>query len=230
MNIRSYKYPGIPVFTLLFLFSVIAVNAQDAIKIDPEHYKVELENDQVRVLRINYNAGESSKMHTHPEGVAVFLTEHTASMKTGDGKTLKMQGNSGDVLWVDKTKHKPMNIGDNSFEVIQIELKNNTKAAGKKSLHLFKLPDDVSEMQLSDFLKEMNHAISEEGYPEAGYHLYKIADNGDYSYFMEGVWPDSATYDKIHNSEKWKAVAEKGKEMIDKIRTQELYMKAEKVN
>jgi len=32
------------------------VYAQDAVKVDPKHYKVELENDQVRVLRIPVRA------------------------------------------------------------------------------------------------------------------------------------------------------------------------------
>jgi len=216
---------------LLLFLPLINLYAQDATKIDPDHYKVELENEKVRVLRIKYDPGEDSKMHEHPEGVAVFLTDHKANMKTADGKSMEMAGKAGDVVWVDSAKHQPKNIGENPFELIQIELKNNGKVAGKKSLHLFELPDGISENQLNDFLKEMNKAISEEGYPEAGYHLYKINDdNAEYKYFMEGVWPDSATYDKIHDSEKWKAAAEKGKDIIEKIQAQELYLKAEKVN
>ncbi|MUP47222.1 hypothetical protein E0K83_15890 [Gramella sp. BOM4] len=214
---------------LAYLFTIAEIRAQDAVKIDPAHYSVELENDQVRVLRIKYQPGDESKMHTHPEGVAVFLTDHSAKMKTGNGSEMQLDGNAGDVLWVDRAQHQPQNVGDNPFELIQVELKNN--AAGKKSLHLFKLPDGVSEKQLSDFLKEMNQAISKEGYPNAGYHLYRVTDDhNEYKYFMEGVWPDQATYDKIHESEGWKAMATKGKDMIDKIQAQELYLKAEKVN
>ena len=216
--------------TLLFIFLVTDMVAQDAVKIDPDHYKVVVDNDKVRVLRINYEPGDESQMHTHPEGVAVFLTDHKAQMTGENGKTMEMGGNAGDVVWVDAAKHKPKNIGNKPFEVIQIELKNNQSVAGKKSLHLFELPDGISENQLSSFLKEMNQAISEEGYPEAGYHLYKITDENDnYTYFMEGVWPDAATYDKIHNSAKWKAAADKGRDLIEKIQAQELYLKAEKV-
>ncbi len=215
---------------LLLILQIPNINAQDATKIDPEHYKVEVDNDKVRVLRIQYGPGEESKMHSHPEGVAVFLTDHKAQMKTEDGKQMEMAGNAGDVVWVDKAKHQPKNLGDKPFEVIQVEFKSNAYAAGKKSLHLFKLPEGVSEKQLNDFLKQMNQAISEEGHPEAGYHLYKITDEHDnYSYFMEGVWPDSATYEKIHDSEKWKAAADKGRDMIEKIQSQELYLKAERV-
>ena len=215
----------------LFISGTLISLAQDAVKIDPEHYKEIVNNEQVRVLRIRYKPGEESKMHSHPEGVAVFLTDHKAQMIGENGDTMEMAGNAGDVLWVDAATHKPKNIGNNPFEVIQVELKDRAHAAGKKSLHLFKLPDGVSEKQLHDFLKEMNAAISKEGYPQAGYHLYKISDENDrYTYFMEGVWPNQAVYDKIHESAGWKAMAEKGKAMIEKIQANELYLKAEKVN
>ncbi|TRO66749.1 hypothetical protein [Christiangramia sabulilitoris] len=218
------------VFLLLFA-PLLNLHAQDAAKIDPDHYTVEVDNEKVRVLRINYGPGEESKMHSHPEGVAVFLTDHKANMKTEDGKSFEMAGEKGRVVWVEEARHQPKNVGDQEFEVIQIELKNNHTAAGKKSLHLFELPEGVSEKQLNGFLEEMNAAIAEEGYPGAGYYLYKITDeNANYKYFLEGVWPDAATYDKIHDSEKWKNAAAKGGEMIDKIRANELYLKAEKVN
>lgn len=217
--------------TLSFLIWIPIISAQDAVKIDPKHYKVEFENEKVRVLRINYAPGEESMMHSHPEGVAIFMTDSKGKMKMKDGNDFVMDEKAGTVMWTDYTEHHPNNASEKPFEVIQVELKNNSNSASKKSLHLFKLPEGVSEMQLNDFLKSMNKAISTEGYPNAGYHLYKITDdNNEYSYFMEGVWPDSATYDKIHKSEKWKAAAEKGKEMFEKIQAQELYLKAEKVN
>ena len=40
----------------LFIVSVsVAAMAQDPVKVDPKHYKVEFENSQVRVLRIKYD-------------------------------------------------------------------------------------------------------------------------------------------------------------------------------
>ena len=49
---------------------------QDPVKVDPKRYKVELEleNDRVRVLRITDGPREKSVMHSHPDGIAVFLT------------------------------------------------------------------------------------------------------------------------------------------------------------
>jgi hypothetical protein len=48
--------------------------AKDPVKVDPQHYKVEAENKQVRVLRVIYGPGEKSVMHGHPACVGVFLT------------------------------------------------------------------------------------------------------------------------------------------------------------
>lgn len=215
---------------IFLLIPLLNLLAQDAARVDPEHYKVVVDNDKVRVLRINYEPGEESVMHTHPEGVVVFMSDTKGKMKTESGESMDMVMKKGDVIWTEQAKHQPKNAGNDPFEVIQIELKNKGNVAGKKSLHLFDLPAGMSEKQLNDFLKEMNQAIADEGYPNAGYHLYKItSENGDYKYFMEGVWPDSATYDKIHDSAGWKAAADKGKDMIEKIQAQELYLKAEKV-
>src|SRR5580704_13383905 len=59
----------------------------DPVKVDPKHYKVDFENDKVRVLRITYGPGEKSIMHYHPDGVVVYLTDGKTLMTTPDGKS-----------------------------------------------------------------------------------------------------------------------------------------------
>ncbi len=49
--------------------------AQDPVKVDPKHNKVEFENDQVRVLRTHVTPKESIPMHEHPANVVVWLTD-----------------------------------------------------------------------------------------------------------------------------------------------------------
>ncbi|MFZ1292107.1 MAG: hypothetical protein WAR79_18580 [Melioribacteraceae bacterium] len=49
--------------------------AQDAVKADPQHYKVEFENDLVHILRIIYKPGEILVIHEHPDAVAAFFTD-----------------------------------------------------------------------------------------------------------------------------------------------------------
>lgn len=99
--------------------------AQDAVQVDPRHYKVEFENDQVRVLRITYGPGEKSVMHGHPANVAVFLTDARARFTLPDGTTQEINSKAGSTEWDPGGKHLPQSTGDKPFELILVELKGN---------------------------------------------------------------------------------------------------------
>lgn len=117
------------IFIALFLLSIRTASAQDAVKADPKHYKVDLENEDVRVLRIYYEPGEKSVMHEHPKGVAVFLTDYEAKFTTPTGEEIPVSGKAGQVIWTDGDKHLPENTGEMPMEVIQIEMKAQQAAA-----------------------------------------------------------------------------------------------------
>jgi quercetin dioxygenase-like cupin family protein len=95
----------------------------DPVKVDPKHYKVEFENDHVRVLRITYGPQEKSVMHYHPDGVVTYLTDGNIRMTTSDGKTIDQTGKAGQTTWTPAGAHLPQNIGDKKFEAILVELK-----------------------------------------------------------------------------------------------------------
>jgi len=107
-----------------WLLSAIPAQAQDAVKVDPKHYKVEFENDQVRVLRISYGPGEKSVMHEHPANVAVFLTDGQVKFTRPDGKSEEVPAKAGKTDWGAGEKHLPENVGDKPFELILVELKS----------------------------------------------------------------------------------------------------------
>jgi len=107
--------------------------AQDPVKVDSTHYKVEFENDQVRVLRITYGPGEKSVMHEHPGSVAVFLTDVQGQFTLPDGKTLSMTPKAGQVIWDQAGKHLPANTSDKPFELILVELKGKPATTKKNS-------------------------------------------------------------------------------------------------
>ena len=108
------------------LFTATSAMAQDPVKVDPKHYKVEFENKQVRVLRINYGPHEKSVMHYHPAGVAILMTDSDIRFTTPDGKTEERKGKAGQVMEAPAGKHLPENLGDKPFEVILVELKRST--------------------------------------------------------------------------------------------------------
>ena len=95
----------------------------DPVKVDPKHYKVEFENEKVRVLRISYAPGEKSVMHYHPASVAVYLTDSKARMTTPDGKSVEAQTKAGMASWAAAGSHLPQNVGDNGLELVLVELK-----------------------------------------------------------------------------------------------------------
>ena len=97
--------------------------AEDPVKVDPRHYKVECENERVRVLRINYGPGEKSVMHSHPEAIAVFLTDAHHKFTYPDGRTEDINAKARTVQHMDAFTHLPENLSKTPFEVIVVELK-----------------------------------------------------------------------------------------------------------
>ena len=95
----------------------------DPVKVDAKHYKVEFENESVRVLRISYAPGEKSVMHYHPNAVAVYLTDGKTKMTTPDGKSQDMPAKAGAADWTPAGSHLPQNTGYKKFELILVELK-----------------------------------------------------------------------------------------------------------
>lgn len=114
---------------LLLAAAAGKARAQDPVKIDPKHYKVEFENDQVRILHVTYGAHEKSVMHEHPGAVAVFLTDGQSKFTFPDGKTQDTPIKAGTTMWTPAGKHLPENTGDKPFELIVVEMKAKTPAA-----------------------------------------------------------------------------------------------------
>ena len=113
------------VLSLLSLFCGVAL-AQDPVKVDPKHYSVIFENDEVRVLRITYGPGEKSVMHDHPDGVVIYLTDHHVKFTFSDGNSEVVDGKAKGSAWIKGGKHLPENVGKEPLEAILVEQKNKT--------------------------------------------------------------------------------------------------------
>ncbi len=119
----------------LVCLTVSTASAQDPVKVDPKHYKVEFENAQVRVLRSNRGPHEKSPMHEHPAYVAVPLTDIHLKLTFPDGRTEERHAKAGEVRWSAGAKHAEENVGDKAAEAILVELKAKpavAKPAAKK--------------------------------------------------------------------------------------------------
>ena len=97
--------------------------AMDPVKVDPSRHKVEVENDKVRVLRIKIKAGDTTKQHEHPNGVAIFLTDVKTKFTRGDGTTREGENKRGEAIWAAGEKHTVNNMASKPAEIILVELK-----------------------------------------------------------------------------------------------------------
>lgn len=113
------------------LSSTTILSAQDAAKVDSKHYSVVSENDQVRILKVHYGPHEKSVMHSHPNAVAVFLTDAKGTFTFPDGKTQDFAVKAGDSQYSPAATHLPENTGDKEMQLIVIELKGKTAKAAK---------------------------------------------------------------------------------------------------
>ena len=98
--------------------------AFDPLKVDPKHYKLEFENDQVRVFRVKIGPHESTPMHEHQlNRVMVYLSDVTVRVTSADGKVETTTHRSGEIVQGSWAKHSEENLSDRPFEAIATELK-----------------------------------------------------------------------------------------------------------
>ncbi len=73
---------------------------RDPVKIDPEHYKIDFENEKVRVVRISLRSEEKSLQHEDPEGIMVCPKECHIRFTRGNGKVQDVHLAAGESRWV----------------------------------------------------------------------------------------------------------------------------------
>ena len=108
--------------------SPAAAQDLDSVKADAAHHALELENEQVRVVRYRIAPGDKTANHSHPNNVNIPLTDVNAKITTLDGKTTEVHGKAGAVAWRGATTHVVENTGDKPIEGILVEPKQPSSA------------------------------------------------------------------------------------------------------
>lgn len=98
--------------------------AKDPLKVAPKNYKVEFENDQVRVVRVKFAPGETVAMHEHATNrVAVGLRDQDFRITTAEGVVQTPKRKTGEASWGTPVTHKEENLSKQPFELIMIDMK-----------------------------------------------------------------------------------------------------------
>jgi hypothetical protein len=87
------------------------VSKLDPTVVDARHYKVELENDQVRILRVHYDAHDQGALHEHLLNRVVLYLNDQPGAKTDD---VRISGAG---------THTEQNASDRPADRIAVELK-----------------------------------------------------------------------------------------------------------
>jgi uncharacterized RmlC-like cupin family protein len=98
--------------------------AADPVSVAPDTYKVEFENDQVRVLRVRIRARQKIAFHEHTlHRIVVPLTEVDLRIIPIEGTQSSLKAKPGDAIFIAPAGHREENMLDAVSELILIELK-----------------------------------------------------------------------------------------------------------
>ena len=112
-------------FALPILICLLATTllAQDPTKVEPTHYKIDFENAQVQVVHIYYGPHEKSKLHSHPAGVVVNITDGHLRFVDETGKVQEVYAKAGEARWFPPFQHRVENLLGKPYEGVYIAVK-----------------------------------------------------------------------------------------------------------
>jgi hypothetical protein len=114
---------------LMMLALSTAGLAQDPTRTLPDNYRVALDNDYVRVVKVHYDAGAKLPDHTHPGGTTVYLY-----LNDSEGVTFRHSSGSGSAVTRPPVKAGGMRISNGPEEHHAVE---NASRAATDFLRIF---------------------------------------------------------------------------------------------
>ncbi|HAH22796.1 MAG TPA: hypothetical protein DCL77_03365 [Prolixibacteraceae bacterium] len=99
--------------------------AQDPVKVAPNVYKkVLLDNDQVRVIQIEFAPGEIATWHHHPNSVSYALTDGKIEITEKGKAPVVNDVKANSVMYEAAVTHMAKNVGATTVKMILTELKS----------------------------------------------------------------------------------------------------------
>ena len=129
------------VLPLLFFLLSIGAAAQDAVKTLPKNYRLEFENEWVRVIRVHYGPHEKLPAHDHAEWGTAYVYLNDAGpvifrhigLSYGAITRPAVRAGSFRLYKAVKEVHEVENPGDTASDFLRVEFK--TEPVNDKTLH-----------------------------------------------------------------------------------------------
>ncbi|MCU1337229.1 MAG: hypothetical protein JWO19_2810 [Bryobacterales bacterium] len=117
------------------LIACVGAQSLDPLVADPQHYKLEVENQWVRAIRERMGPHETMPMHQHPApgSVIVFLTDRHNRLTSQDGASQELRNRAGDLMWSLPSTHRSENLNAAPFEAVQIEPRRPSGAPRRRA-------------------------------------------------------------------------------------------------
>ena len=110
-------------FGLLLTLSA-GMYAQDPLKVARNvAKKILLENDQVRVLYVEYEPGETTPWHSHPNHVVYALTDGKIEITDKDKPANVIELKANEAVFMPAVTHMVKNIGSTTLKIVVTEMK-----------------------------------------------------------------------------------------------------------
>ncbi len=104
--------------------------AQDPAQVQPQAFRVVLENELTRVLEFVSRPGAGVcgiGKHSHPAHLMVFLSDAKVRVTLADGRQIEAANKFGDVIWGEAETHTTENIAG-PMRALLIEFKGAAKS------------------------------------------------------------------------------------------------------
>ena len=102
---------------------------KDALAVAPDVYKLAFENERVRVLSFVTQPGQKWALHSHPDSIAVSLSEYSVRNIVPGQAPTERHSKPGDVRWIPATAHMGENMGTTEMRGLIVELKDPVPSA-----------------------------------------------------------------------------------------------------
>lgn len=108
------------------------LKVRDPLQIDPLHYRLEFENEKMRVLRLTLKPSETVPMHDDKDALIVCLRECHVRFTSPNGRSEDVHMEAGTSRWIYSDTRSEKNLGTRPVELLFVETKSSNATSSRQ--------------------------------------------------------------------------------------------------
>jgi hypothetical protein len=106
------------------IISPEVLKTRDALQVDTLHYRLDFENEKMRVLRLTLKPSETVPMHDDKNALVVCLKECHVRFTSPNGRSEDIHMEAGTSRWINGETRSDKNLGTKPVEMLFVETKS----------------------------------------------------------------------------------------------------------